>query len=80
MSTPAVRTTLTEDLYLSVHNIDPRSGTVGLLALVNPMVAWIWLATAVMALGGLVALLPPLRARPAAVPTGAPAPAAEGVL
>ena len=40
------------------QNIDPDSGTVGLLVLVNPMVGWIWIATAVMALGGLVALLP----------------------
>src|SRR3954471_13659769 len=71
VGTPAVRTSLTEDLYLSVHNIDARSGTVGLLALVNPMVAWIWVATAIMALGGLVALLPAMR------PSAIPAPATE---
>jgi cytochrome c-type biogenesis protein CcmF len=61
IGTPAVRSGLTEDLYLSVHNIDARTGRVGLLVLVTPMVAWIWVAAAVMALGGLVALLPPLR-------------------
>jgi cytochrome c-type biogenesis protein CcmF len=60
IGTPAVRTSLTEDLYLSIHNIDVDSGSVGLLVLVNPMVAWIWIATAVMALGGLVALVPVL--------------------
>jgi cytochrome c biogenesis factor len=37
------------------------AGRVGLLVLVTPMVAWIWVAAAVMALGGLVALLPPFR-------------------
>ncbi|HWE25356.1 MAG TPA: heme lyase CcmF/NrfE family subunit [Myxococcales bacterium] len=58
IGTPAVRSGLVEDLYLSIHNIDVDSGSVGLLVLVNPMVAWIWIATAVMALGGLVALVP----------------------
>jgi cytochrome c biogenesis factor len=60
-----VRTALFEDLYLSVMNIDPGQGTLGLLALVNPMVAWIWGAAFVMALGGLAALVP--ARRPAAV-------------
>jgi len=46
IGTPAVRTSLTEDLYLSIHNIDPGNRTVGLLVLVNPMVGWIWIATA----------------------------------
>ena len=58
IGTPAVRSGLVEDLYLSIHNIDVDSGSLGLLVLVNPMVAWIWIATAVMALGGLVALVP----------------------
>jgi cytochrome c-type biogenesis protein CcmF len=74
IGTPAVRSGLTEDLYLSVHNIDAQTGRVGLLVLVTPMVAWIWVAAAVMALGGVVALLPPLRlgivAERAAAPAG----------
>jgi cytochrome c-type biogenesis protein CcmF len=80
IGTPAVHTSLTEDLYLSIHNIDPDSGTVGLLVLVNPMVGWIWIATAVMALGGLVALLPSRRGATVAVRAMAPASpaAAEG--
>jgi cytochrome c-type biogenesis protein CcmF len=61
IGTPAVRTSLTEDLYLSIHNIDPGNRTVGLLVLVNPMVGWIWIATAIMALGGLLALMPAWR-------------------
>jgi cytochrome c-type biogenesis protein CcmF len=73
IGSPAVRTSLTEDLYLSIHNIDPDSGTVGLLVLVNPMVGWIWIATAVMALGGLVALLPSGRGATVTVRAVAPA-------
>ena len=58
IGTPAVRSSLFEDLYLSVMNIDPAAGTLGLVAMVNPMVGWIWAATALMALGSLVALVP----------------------
>ncbi len=73
IGTPAVRSGLTEDLYLSVHNIDVESGSVGLLILVNPMVLWIWVATAVMALGGLVALVPAWRGATAEARVTAPA-------
>jgi cytochrome c-type biogenesis protein CcmF len=58
IGTPAVRSSLFEDLYLSVMNIDPASGSLGLHAMVNPMVGWIWGATALMAIGGLVTLVP----------------------
>jgi cytochrome c-type biogenesis protein CcmF len=61
VGTPDVRTFLFEDLYLSALNVDPDAGTLGLHAMVNPMVAWIWVAAAVMALGGLVALVPARR-------------------
>jgi len=77
IGTPAVRTSLTEDLYLSIHNIDADSGTVGLLVLVNPMVGWIWIATAIMALGGLVALVPSWRGARVSVAAAAPVAAAS---
>ena len=64
IGTPAVRTFLTEDLYLSAMSISVADGRLGLLAIVNPMVSWIWAATAVMAAGGLIALIPPRRPRP----------------
>jgi cytochrome c-type biogenesis protein CcmF len=72
IGTPAVRTSLREDLYLSILNIDAEHGSLGLLALVNPMVVWIWVATGVTALGGLLALLPRRRARVATVSAAAP--------
>ena len=61
IGTPDVKTTLTGDLYLSIMNIDPASQTVGLLMMINPMVGWIWIATGMMGLGGLVALIPARR-------------------
>jgi cytochrome c-type biogenesis protein CcmF len=74
VGTPDVRTSLFEDLYLSALSVDPESGTLGLHAMVNPMVAWIWVAAGIMALGGLFALIPARRpaasAQPAAVPAG----------
>jgi cytochrome c-type biogenesis protein CcmF len=62
IGTPDVRTGLVEDLYLSAMNIDPEAGTVGLLVLVNPLVSWLWIATLIMATGGLMALLSSARA------------------
>ncbi|HUO85032.1 MAG TPA: heme lyase CcmF/NrfE family subunit [Thermoanaerobaculia bacterium] len=58
IGTPAVRTSLGHDLYLSVQNVDPQRQSVGLHALINPMVGWIWIATGLMALGALILLLP----------------------
>ncbi len=70
IGTPAVRTSLKEDLYLSVMNIDADAGTLGLLAMVNPMVGCLWLATGVMALGGLMALVPSRRRAEVTAPAG----------
>jgi cytochrome c-type biogenesis protein CcmF len=75
VGTPAVRTSLFEDLYLSVMNLDPEHGTLGLLAKVNPMVPWIWGAAILMALGGLAALIPGRRG--AAAPARVESPGAE---
>ena len=61
IGTPAVRTGLVEDLYLSAMNIDPETQTVGLLVLINPLVSWLWIATVVMAIGGLMALFSSVR-------------------
>jgi cytochrome c-type biogenesis protein CcmF len=74
IGTPAVRTSLKEDLYLSVMNIDVEGGRLGLLAMVNPMVGCLWLATAVMALGGFLALIPARRRAEAAATARVPAP------
>ncbi len=58
IGSPAVRSFLFEDLYLSVMNLDAAGGRVGLHVYVNPLVGWIWFATGVMAIGGLLAVLP----------------------
>ena len=58
IGTPGVRSTLTEDLYLSVMNIDPEAGIVGLRAFVNPLVYWIWIGMFVITAGSLIAAWP----------------------
>jgi cytochrome c-type biogenesis protein CcmF len=59
-----LRTTLSEDLYLVLTQMDV-SKRVTLRAWVTPLVAWIWLGGLVMALGMLVILFErPLNGRP----------------
>ncbi|HLK12755.1 MAG TPA: heme lyase CcmF/NrfE family subunit [Candidatus Binatia bacterium] len=54
----ALRSRLTEDLYLVLGSYDPKSGLVTLLAYVNPLVSWIWIGGAILALGTAVAMWP----------------------
>ncbi len=73
VGTPDVRTFPFEDLYLSILNLDADGATLSLHALVNPMVGWIWGATALMALGGIVAHVPRREASVAFVRAASPA-------
>jgi cytochrome c-type biogenesis protein CcmF len=71
IGTPSVRSTWSHDLYLSIVNLDIARNRVGLSAMIHPMVSWVWGATGVIALGGLVALAGSLRReviRPAVEP------------
>jgi cytochrome c-type biogenesis protein CcmF len=58
IGTPGVRSSFTQDLYLSVMNIDAEAGVVGLRAFVNPLVYWLWVGMFVIAGGALVAAWP----------------------
>ncbi len=57
IGTPDVKSRFTHDLYLSLMNIDPIAQTAGLHIMINPMIVWIWIATALMGIGGLAALI-----------------------
>jgi cytochrome c-type biogenesis protein CcmF len=61
IGTPAVRTGLISDLYLSMMSYDPKVKRLGLRAYINPAVSWIWIGTLVMVFGGLLAVLPKKR-------------------
>jgi len=58
VGTPAVHSTLKEDLYLSVMSIDQGGEVLGLRAFINPMVIWIWIGTAILAFGALLSIVP----------------------
>jgi cytochrome c-type biogenesis protein CcmF len=54
----AMRSTLTEDLYLVLGSYDPPTGLATIQAYVNPLVAWLWIGGLVMALGTGVTMWP----------------------
>ena len=65
--TPAVRTSLAEDLYVVLLASDAASGNITLNLFVNPLVVWIWIGGAVVGLGGAFAAWPERRAATASV-------------
>ena len=58
IGSPDVRSTPVSDLYISLMNIDPSGNVVGVHAFQKPLVMWLWLGTAIAALGSLLALVP----------------------
>jgi cytochrome c-type biogenesis protein CcmF len=56
IGTPAVYSTMSGDLYLSIMNLETDNA--GILVLRMPMVGWIWFAVIMMGVGGLIALIP----------------------
>ena len=65
IGTPAVRTSMSHDLYLTLMSVDP-SGGAGLRAIVTPAVVWIWIGVLVMVFGTGLCLIRPRPARAAA--------------
>jgi cytochrome c-type biogenesis protein CcmF len=61
IATPAVRSALGEDLYVTLLSYDPDAGTVSLHVLLNPLVSWIWVGGGIVALGALFAIWPDRR-------------------
>ena len=57
ISTPAVRTRLHEDLYLTLMAFEENGESVTIRALVEPMVAWIWIGGMIIGVGAGIALL-----------------------
>jgi len=74
--TPAVRSTLTEDLFLNLMAYEQDGSSATLKMIVTPLVVWLWLGSGVMALGTMVAVWPGRR-RPRAVPARSEAPRDE---
>jgi cytochrome c-type biogenesis protein CcmF len=85
IATPGVRTSLGEDLYVTLLSSDPETGTVTLHLFVNPLVVWIWIGGAIVAVASVFAAWPDRRreaatssARERQLPEPAATPSAEG--
>jgi cytochrome c-type biogenesis protein CcmF len=74
IGTPSVRTGLREDVYLTLlSSPNGADKAVVLGVLIRPLVVWLWVGGAVMAVGTLMAAVPGRRRRPTA-PASAPLP------
>jgi cytochrome c-type biogenesis protein CcmF len=59
IATPAVNTSLTSDLYLTLMAFDEEGGQHATIrAIVNPGIAWLWIGGFIMGLGALIAIWP----------------------
>ncbi|MBX3312927.1 MAG: heme lyase CcmF/NrfE family subunit [Actinobacteria bacterium] len=74
---PTVKNTLSSSVMLSVTD-PPGDGTVAVKVIVQPLIVWLWIGGAVMAIGSLMAAFPGRRRRPID-PVSAPIPAAGPV-
>jgi cytochrome c-type biogenesis protein CcmF len=61
IATPAVRSSLGEDLYVTLLGYDPATQAATLHVFINPLVGWIWLGGALVALGAAFAAWPERR-------------------
>ncbi len=71
---PSVRTTWRDDIALTVFLGDWPDGPVQVRAVVQPLIAWMWVGGALMAFGTILAAFPGRRRRPTD-PVSAPLPA-----
>lgn len=51
-----------EDVYFTLGSIDPQTEKARIQITLNPFVSFLWLGGLILAVGGLIAMLPPLRA------------------
>jgi cytochrome c-type biogenesis protein CcmF len=71
IATPTVRTAIGEDLYVTLLAYDPADRSVTLHLFVNPLVVWIWVGGAIVALGAAFAVWPDARRQPLPAAAGA---------
>jgi cytochrome c-type biogenesis protein CcmF len=70
IGTPSVHTGLVDDVYLTLVSSPGAQRAITLGVRVNPLIVWLWIGGAFMALGTILALAPRLRRRPRSIPSG----------
>jgi cytochrome c-type biogenesis protein CcmF len=71
IATPSVRSSFAEDLYVTLLGYDPATQAATLHVFINPLVGWIWIGGALVALGALFAIWPERRRAVAAAAAAA---------
>jgi len=75
VGTPSVHTTFGKDLYLTIDGTNPPdvgADEVAIRVFVKPLILWLWIGGALMAVGTVLAAVPPTRQRRPTDPTSAP--------
>ncbi|MGI9038722.1 MAG: heme lyase CcmF/NrfE family subunit [Gemmatimonadota bacterium] len=71
VATPAVRSFIDEDLYITLMSFDPGGTHATIRAIVNPGVPWLWIGGMIIALGAILAVAPQNSRSPAVRVTAA---------
>jgi len=50
---------LKEDVYFTLGEMDPESGRARVQVTINPFISWLWIGGLILAVGGLIAMIPP---------------------
>jgi cytochrome c biogenesis factor len=58
IGTPAVKSSASHDLYISLMNIQPGGNGVGLHLFRNPLVPWLWIGAGIAMVGAAMSLWP----------------------
>ena len=75
VGTPAIDSSLTSDVYLTINSIPDRSGPWTFGVVVQPLVMWLWIGGALVVVGSVLSAVPGRRRRPTD-PVSAPVAAA----
>ncbi len=75
VGTPAIDSSVVDDVYLTIDELPVRrDGAVTFGVIVQPLVMWLWVGGAVLALGAVLAAIPGKRRRRPTDPVSAPVP------
>ncbi len=78
VGTPAIDSSWTSDVYLTIDSVPDGGGRWTFGVVVQPLVVWLWVGGALMVLGSVLAAVPGRRRRPTD-PVSAPVPASEPI-